>query len=116
MKTFRQALAAAAVSDKDGGARRWVYVPYDQVGLFGALDAPAAGLGIVMVEDPGKGARRPYHKQKLAFVLANSRHFALEAARRGVAVDYRVAPPGTAAETGLVPRSAPPRTPTARST
>jgi deoxyribodipyrimidine photolyase-related protein len=102
MKTFRQALAAAAVSDKDGGARRWVYVPYDQVGLFGALDAPAAGLGIVMVEDPGKGARRPYHKQKLAFVLANSRHFALEAARRGVAVDYRVAPPGTAAETGLV--------------
>ena len=44
-----------------------------------------------MVESLGKGKRRPYHKQKLALVLANQRQFALEQARRGVAVRYILA-------------------------
>jgi deoxyribodipyrimidine photolyase-related protein len=30
------------------------------------------------VENPWKAARRPYHKQKLALILANLRHFTLE--------------------------------------
>jgi deoxyribodipyrimidine photolyase-related protein len=44
--------------------------------------------GIVLVENRWKAARRPYHKQKLAMVLANLRHFALEQAERGVAVRH----------------------------
>jgi deoxyribodipyrimidine photolyase-related protein len=72
--------------------RRWVYVPYDQltaeVGPLAAL-APSEA-GIILVESPWKARRRRYHKQKLALVLANQRHFALEQANRGVAVRYLV--------------------------
>jgi deoxyribodipyrimidine photolyase-related protein len=39
---------------------------------------------------PVKAARRPYHKQKLALILANLRHFAIEQAERGVAVRHEV--------------------------
>jgi deoxyribodipyrimidine photolyase-related protein len=42
----------------------------------------------VLVESAGKAGRRPYHKQKLALLLTNMRHFALEQATRGVAVLY----------------------------
>jgi deoxyribodipyrimidine photolyase-related protein len=45
---------------------------------------------VVLLESTWKGNRRPYHKQKLALVLANMRHFALEQADRGVAVRYEV--------------------------
>ena len=38
----------------------------------------------------GKARQRPYHKQKLALILANQRHFALEQARRGVKVRYLI--------------------------
>jgi deoxyribodipyrimidine photolyase-related protein len=67
-----------------------VFVPYDQLS---AAIGPLAredpkGLGIVLVENTWKAARRPYHKQKLALVLANLRHFALEQATRGVAVRH----------------------------
>ena len=73
--------------------RRWVYVPYDQLndGAFSLIGGDPSELGIVMVESLGKGKRRPYHKQKLALVLANQRQFALEQARRGVAVRYILA-------------------------
>lgn len=72
--------------------RRWLFVPYDQlsdgIGPLAAEDPEE--LGIVLLESPWKAGRRPYHKQKLALVLANLRHFALEQAERGVAVDHRV--------------------------
>jgi len=44
-----------------------------------------------VVESPAKAALRPYHRQKLATVIANLRHFALEQAQRGVAVHHVVA-------------------------
>ena len=44
--------------------------------------------GIVVVESAWKARRRPYHKQKLALLLANQRQFALEQAGRGVAVRF----------------------------
>ncbi len=72
--------------------RRWVFVPYDQLSAaIGPLcrEDPDE-LGIIVVENPWKAARRPYHKQKLALVLANQRHFALEQAERGVAVRHVV--------------------------
>ena len=94
MKIFRRELALRATSPGDPGDRRWLYVPYDQLSCaLGPLarEAPQE-LGIVLIESPQKAARRPYHRQKLALVLANQRQFALEQAARGVAVRYIVSP------------------------
>ena len=70
--------------------RRWLYVPYDQLSdEMGPLSRePASDLGIVLIESRWKARRRPYHKQKLALLLSNQRHFALEQAQRGVAIRY----------------------------
>ncbi|TVP74731.1 MAG: deoxyribodipyrimidine photolyase [Gemmatimonadales bacterium] len=86
----RQAPHRSTVPDPP--SRHWVYVPYDQLThALGPLSRhPPEEVGIVLVETPWKGRRRPYHKQKLALILANQRHFALEQAARGVAVDYRM--------------------------
>ncbi|MEO0649966.1 MAG: cryptochrome/photolyase family protein, partial [Planctomycetota bacterium] len=90
MQAFKRAL-----DDRSGGptGRSWIYVPYDQlthqVGPLARIDPAEAG--IVLVENPWKAGRRPYHRQKLALILANQRHFALEQAERGVAVRYEVA-------------------------
>ncbi len=69
---------------------RWLFISYDQLnGDLGPLaDGPGNGLGVLMIENRWKGARRPYHPQKLALVVANMRHFALEQAERGFAVRY----------------------------
>jgi deoxyribodipyrimidine photolyase-related protein len=86
---------ARALADRqpDPAGRRWIYVPYDQlssdIGPMSRADPDT--LGIVVVENPWKASRRPYHRQKLALVLANGRHFALEQAARGVAVRHEVA-------------------------
>jgi len=86
---------ARALGDRtsDPGGRRWLFVPYDQLSDgVGPLSREAPeDLGIVVVENPWKAAQRPYHRQKLALVLANLRHFALEQAARGVAVRHVVA-------------------------
>ncbi len=77
----------------DPAGRRWIFVPYDQLSdAIGPLcrEAPEE-LGVIVVENPWKAAQRPYHRQKLALVLANLRHFALEQAARGVAVRHLVA-------------------------
>lgn len=88
MGAFTRALQERA--PRDPGERTWIYVPYDQ--LHDGIGALATGepeqLGVVLVESRAKPARRPYHKQKLALVLANMRQFALEQAHRGVAVRY----------------------------
>jgi len=90
MSTFLSKLGERNPSH-DPDERTWVFVPYDQltdrVGPLAELEPDEAG--IVMVETRWKGDRRPYHRQKLALVLANQRHFALEQADRGVAVAYR---------------------------
>ena len=87
MKHFRRRLALHHSAPE---GRRWLYVPYDQlsdrIGPLARLDP--AEVGMVMVESPWKARQRPYHRQKLALVLANQRHFALEQAERGVAVRY----------------------------
>ncbi len=87
MSAFLHALKKHAARE---GARRWLYVPYDQLSAdLGPLAREAPDeLGIVVVESAWKAARRPYHQQKLALLLANQRHFALEQARRGVAVRF----------------------------
>lgn len=69
---------------------RWAYIPYDQLSdKLGALAQTApAELGIILIESAWRPAQRPYHKQKLALILANQRRFAIEQAARGVAVRY----------------------------
>lgn len=90
MSHFRRQLQSF---DSGGGQRRWLFVPYDQLtDAVGPLSRqPPSELGIVLVECPEKAERRPYHQQKLAFLLTNLRHFALEQAQRGVAVRHVVA-------------------------
>ncbi|MCW5837984.1 MAG: cryptochrome/photolyase family protein, partial [Labilithrix sp.] len=96
MSTFRRALDRRRVAR---ASRRWLFVAYDQlsdeIGPLSREDPRT--LGIVLVECPEKAARRPYHKQKLALVVANLRHFALEQAARGVEVRHLVAPSYAAA-------------------
>ncbi|MDH3497478.1 MAG: cryptochrome/photolyase family protein [Gemmatimonadota bacterium] len=88
--TFARLLADR---QSDPAGRRWLYVPYDQLTAeMGPLsEEDPHEVGIVLVEAPAKAALRPYHRQKLALVLANQRHFALEQAARGVAVRYEIA-------------------------
>ncbi len=92
MTTFRDQLSAAT-AELSTENRRWVYVPYDQLtDAIGPLsEDPPESLGVVLVESPRKAGQRPYHKQKLALVLANGRQFGLEQARRGVSVEHVVA-------------------------
>lgn len=82
-----------AHANPDPSGRRWIFVAYDQLtDAMGPLSREdPRDAGIVLVENPAKAGRRPYHKQKLALVLANLRHFALEQAARGVAVRHVVA-------------------------
>ncbi len=92
------------------GGRRWLFVPYDQLtDQIGPLSREdPRNLGIVLVETPWKASRRPYHKQKLALIIANLRHFALEQANRGVAVRHVVADgPYAAALEPLIPELGP---------
>ena len=90
MSVFTKRLSALSPHEKKTEQREWVFVPYDQLtDAVGPLaELPPERTGIIMVETKWKPHRRPYHKQKLAFVLASQRHFALEQAARGVAVDY----------------------------
>jgi deoxyribodipyrimidine photolyase-related protein len=100
MSELRRALDAHRTDD---AGRQWLFVPYDQLtDAVGPLSRTAPReLGIVVVECPGKAARRPYHQQKLALVLTSLRHFAVEQAARGVAVRHVVAPSYLEALSGL---------------
>ena len=90
MSTFGEQIKVARPTGEEVASRRWVYVPYDR--LTTAV-GPLAGahprdLGLVFVESAAKATRRPYHKKKLALLLSNERHFALEQAARGFRIVY----------------------------
>ncbi len=94
MPTFQQQIQAAHPATADVKNRRWIYVPYDRyTDRTGPLaEQPAQATGIVIVESTAKAHRRPYHKKKLALLISNMRHFALEQAARGCAVLYHFSP------------------------
>lgn len=73
-------------------AKKWIYVPYDQLtDSLGSLKQDTeCSIGILMVESHRNLSRRPYHKQKIALLIANMRNFALEQARLGRFVEYVV--------------------------
>lgn len=88
--SFRDQIRAYAPHDGDGARKRWVYVPYDQLDHTRSLLAGADPRETVVafVESREKARRRPYHRQKLALLLSNQRHFALEVAESGFAVAF----------------------------
>lgn len=89
---FVARIKTARPTHEEARRLRWVYVPYDrltaEVGPL-AREKPA-DVGVVFVESTEKAKRRPYHKQKLALLLANERHFALELAAKGWKIFYEV--------------------------
>ena len=89
MSVFSDRLREANCADS-GAGRRWVFASYDQLtDRVGPLSSESPGnLGLVLVETTWRPRQRPYHKQKLAMEIASQRHFALEQARRGVAIRY----------------------------
>jgi deoxyribodipyrimidine photolyase-related protein len=86
-------LAALADGNPDADERTWHLVLADQLSadLGPVAGTSADRLGLVVIEDRSALRRRPYHRQRIALILANLRHFALEQAGRGVAVCYLVA-------------------------
>lgn len=90
MKEFEVRIHKAKPSVLDLAHRRWVYVPYDRLtDKTGPLSEQSAKeTGIVMMEALGKARRRPYHKKKLALIVAAQRQFALEQAARGAKVIF----------------------------
>ena len=68
----------------------WVFVAYDQLNLslIETIEQAIGTVGLVFIESAFKGRSRPYHKQKLALLLSNQRHFALEAQEAGYPIEY----------------------------
>jgi len=85
---FRSQLEA--LMSKKRAPKHWSFVSYDQlhldVGPWG--EGSPKDQGLVLIESTWKPNQRPYHKQKLAFLLTSMRHFALEAAAHGHPVVY----------------------------
>ena len=75
---------------KEAPKRWYFFVAYDQLHL--EVGPWRQGFpkdhGLVFVESTWKPNQRPYHKQKLAFLLTSMRHFAIEAASHGHPVVY----------------------------
>ncbi len=88
-RVFQKALKER-LAGRSRDRSRWVFVAYDQLtDRVGPLSrCSPEETAVVLVETTHKGKRRPYHKQKLAWILANQRHFALELARKGYFVEY----------------------------
>lgn len=77
-------------SPLQGQNRQRIFVPYDQLTReIGPLKAAnPADIAVVLIETTWKPRQRKYHKQKLAWILANQRHFALELLEARIYVDY----------------------------
>ena len=68
---------------------KWHFVAYDQ--LNHALlpdDMAESNTGLLFIETKWKARRLPYHKQKLALLLSNQRHFAIEMQEQGYPIKY----------------------------
>ena len=70
--------------------KRWVFLLYDQLNLslIPFNDERPTETGLVLIESIAKGTSRPYHKQKIAMLISNMRHFAIEAQKKGHPISY----------------------------
>lgn len=84
MSRFLKALVKVASK-----VENWHFVAYDQLNqeLLPEFNS-ASSLGLVFVETSWKANQIPYHKQKLALLLSNQRHFALEMQALGHPIKY----------------------------
>jgi deoxyribodipyrimidine photolyase-related protein len=83
-------LLAQAQKGQRQAPKQWLFVAYDQLNMaLGPMaTVPPKDLGLIFIETTWKPSLRDYHKQKLALLLTNMRHFALEQAQRGHTVRY----------------------------
>ena len=80
------AFSSQMKSSHPADALTWWYLPYDQLNL--ELLPNLDSVGIVLIESEKQAKRRPYHKQKLCYILSNMRHFATEIASKGIPIVY----------------------------
>ena len=76
----------SALSGTCAGVDTWHFVSYDQ--LSQDLLPENKDVGLIFIETSWKANQLPYHKQKLALLLSNQRHFALEMQDAGYSVRY----------------------------
>ena len=76
----------SALSGTCAGVDTWHFVSYDQ--LSQDLLPENKDVGLIFIETSWKAKQLPYHKQKLALLLSNQRHFALEMQDAGYPVRY----------------------------
>jgi len=86
MVHFRAELARRQIESRE--VSRWVLVAPDQLTLEVGPLAADPNAGVLLVESDEWLARRPYHRQRLAWILLSMRAFALEAAAEGRCVRY----------------------------
>jgi deoxyribodipyrimidine photolyase-related protein len=69
---------------------RIIYVPHDHLNLnFGALKKANSNTDvIVLVESARMTSGRPWHKERLFFLLSSAKHFAKELEAKGFTVQY----------------------------
>ena len=86
----RAATAPHAQAARAGGGHRWVLVLPDQLnlGIGPVSQADPRSAGIVLIESGEWLSRRPYHRQRLAWIMLSQRMFAVEAADRGFTIRY----------------------------
>ena len=60
---------------------KWFFVCYDQLNhdIFPWASSNRDKIGLIFIESLEKGNSLNFHKQKLALILSNMRHFAKEA-------------------------------------
>ena len=69
----------------------WFYVPYDQLNhdIFPWANLDRENTGLIFIESSKKGNSKKFHKQKLALLLSNMRHFSEEAKSLGHPIIYK---------------------------
>jgi deoxyribodipyrimidine photolyase-related protein len=69
---------------------RILYVPFDHLSFeYGVLKSADPGNDVIaMVESQRMIAGRPWHRERLFFLISSARHFAAEATARGFEVHY----------------------------
>ena len=69
----------------------WFYVPYDQLNhdIFPWANMDRQKAGLIFIESAKKGTSKKFHKQKLALLLSNMRHFSEEAKSLGHPIIYK---------------------------
>ena len=83
MSAFNSAIQAVS-----NDVENWHFIAYDQLHQELIPDSGKPLLGLIFIETTWKANQLPYHKQKLALLLSNQRHFALEMQSLGYPIKY----------------------------